>query len=137
MMRTIRLPLAAVLAITAVVVIVVVMAQNRAPLSSDDIVGVWNLTYDDGTTGTFTVSRKGDAAKVMVTTTFGKSEARDVVIEGDTITFHREVVDGLGQTLRIDYRAKLADGKLEGTGKRTGLSGELDGTAAFTATRAE
>jgi hypothetical protein len=133
--RTIRLALAAVLAMTAVVV----MAQNPAPLNFDDIVGVWNITYDDGTKGTFTMSKKGDGTpKVVVTSVFGESEVRDIVIAGDTITFHREVSDRVrGQPIRIGYAAKLVDGKLEGTGKATGLDGNLNETRPFTATRAE
>ena len=132
-MRTIRLALAAVVAMTAVVV----MAQSQAPLSFNDLVGAWNITYDDGTKGTFTMSKNGDAAKIMVTTVFGKSEARDIVITGDTITFYREVPDPRGQPYRIEYIAKLADGKLEGTGKLKLTGSAVDSTTPFTATRAE
>ena len=118
--------------------VVPVMGQNEAPLRFDDIVGVWSLSYEDGATGTFTMSRQRNGTpNIIVTTDFGKSDVRDIVIKGDTITFHREVVDGLGQTIRIDYAAKLVDGKLKGTGKTIGLPGDLDRTAPFTATRAE
>ena len=135
MKRAIQLSLAAIWAMT----VGPVMGQDEASLDFDEIVGVWSLNYENGQTGTFTMSKRllVGMPRIIVTTEFGESEALDIAIEGDAITFRREIIDGLGQTIRIEYIAKLVDGKLEGTGETSGLPGDLDGTTRFTATRAE
>jgi hypothetical protein len=132
-MRTnVRLRLAAI----SILMAATATAQDASPLDFDDLVGVWSMVYEDGQVGTLTLSKQRDGMpKIMVTTAFGESEARDVVIEDNAITSNREIVDPLGQTIRIEYTAKLVDGKLEGTGATIGLPGDLDGTTPFTATR--
>ena len=54
MKTAMRWLLSAALAVTAASV----MAQ--APPNFNDLVGAWNLTYDDGQTGTFTFSKNND-----------------------------------------------------------------------------
>ena len=91
------------------------MAQ--AALNFNDLVGVWNLTYDDGQMGTFTFSKNADGSPKAVVSTMagGESTAKDVVIKGDTITFTRDInVQGL--TGSVTYSAKLVTGELKGTG---------------------
>jgi hypothetical protein len=128
--------LLAALAVTATPV----MAQ--APLKFDDLVGKWNLMYEDGqTTGTFTMSKNPDGTpKVVVSTTAGgESVAKDVVIKGDTITFTRELTaQGLSGT--VTYTAKLVDGALKGTGDVKLAAGGAPGAGMptpFTATKAK
>jgi hypothetical protein len=107
------------------------MAQNA--LSVDDLVGVWNMTYESGEGGTFTITKNenGTAKVVVVTTQGGESEARDVAISGDTITFARTINVG-GQAGSVNYSAKLVDGKLQGTGlvNLGGAPGAAPGGAA-------
>ena len=103
--------LAAALAVAAV------PAMAQAALNFNDLVGVWNLTYDDGQTGTFTFSKNDNGSPKVVVSTMagGESVAKDVVIKGDTITFTRDInVQGL--TGSVTYTAQLADGALKGTG---------------------
>jgi len=91
------------------------MAQ--AALNFNDLVGVWNLTYDDGQMGTFTFSKNADGSPKAVVSTMagGESTAKDVVVKGDTITFTRDInVQGL--TGSVTYSAKLVAGELKGTG---------------------
>lgn len=92
------------------------VAQNVA-LKVDDIVGVWNMMYESGEGGTFTITKNADGTpKIVVQTTQGgQSEANDIVINGDTITFARTINVG-GQAGSVNYSAKLVDGKLQGTG---------------------
>jgi hypothetical protein len=118
-----------------------VMAQT--PLNFNDLIGVWNLMYDDGQTGTFTFSKSDTGAPKVVVSTMagGESVAKDVVIKGDTITFTRDIaVQGLSGS--VTYAAKLVDGALKGTGdvKLGGPDGAAAGAGAptpFTATRAK
>jgi hypothetical protein len=112
MSRFNRWLLAAALAMTATAA----TAQNAA-LKVDDIVGVWNMMYESGESGSFTITKNDDGtAKIVVQTTQGgQSEARDIKIEGDTLSFARTINVG-GQAGSVNYTAKLVDGKLEGTG---------------------
>jgi hypothetical protein len=112
-MRTLnRWTLAAALTVAAVSA----MAQGAA-LKIDDLVGVWNMMYESGEGGTFTITKNADGTpKIVVQTTQGgQSEANDIVINGDTITFARTINAG-GQAGSVNYSAKLVDGKLQGTG---------------------
>jgi len=80
MRNTIRLCLAAALFLTATLA----MAQSSPMLHLEDLLGVWNLTYEGGqTTGTFTMSKKGDGTPMIKVSTSqgGESEARDIMIE--------------------------------------------------------
>ena len=79
--------LSAVLAVTAA------SAFAQAQLNFNDLVGVWNLMYEDGQTGTFTMSKNADGTPKIVVSTMagGESVAKNVVIKGDTITFAREI----------------------------------------------
>jgi len=91
------------------------MAQ--APLNFNDLVGKWDLMYEDGQMGTFTFSKNPDGTPKVVVSTMagGESTAKDVVIKGDTIVFTREIaVQGLSGS--VTYTAKLVDGALKGTG---------------------
>ena len=95
------------------------MAQSAPTLHLEDLLGVWNLTYEGGqTTGTLTISRKNDGTPAIKVSTSqgGDSEARDIVIKGDTITFARDI-NVQGQTGSVSYMAKLVAGKLQGTGE--------------------
>lgn len=132
-----RMALAAALAVTATVT----MAQ--ATLDFDDLVGVWNLTYEGGQTGSFTMSKNDDGSPKIVVSTAqgGDSEARDIMIEGDMIKFGRDI-NLQGQSLSVNYMARLVDGKLEGTGEVDlggggGAAGAGGGPTPFTATKAE
>lgn len=137
--------LTAALAVTATAA----TAQN-ATLKVDDVVGVWNMMYESGESGTFTITKNADGtAKIVVQTTAGgQSEARDIKIEGDTISFARDINVG-GQAGSVNYTAKLVDGTLQGGGlvNLGGAPGGAPGAAPadgapaaaptpFTATRA-
>jgi hypothetical protein len=115
MTNAIRLWLTAAMCLTASMA----MAQKSSMLHLDDLVGVWNLTYQDGqTTGTFTISKNADGTPMIKVSTSagGESEAKDITIKGDTITFTRDI-NVQGQTGSVAYMAKLVDGKLEGSGE--------------------
>ena len=134
MKSSIPLSLAAILAMT----VVPVMGQDDAALSFDDILGEWNVNYVSGRTSTFTISKDDDGTPtIIVKTEFGEGEAREIVIDGDMITFQSEVVDGSGQTIRSEYIVKYSDGMLAGTGKTTGRPGDVEGARVFFATKAE
>jgi hypothetical protein len=103
--------------LSAALVVAAAPAIAQAPLNFDDLVGVWNLTYEDGQTGTFTFSKNADGTRKVVVSTMagGESVAKEVVIKGDTIAFTRDIaVQGL--TGSVTYTAKLTDGALKGTG---------------------
>lgn len=113
----------------------------------DQLVGTWNLAYESGVTGTFTISKNADGSPSIAVTTDqgGESTARDVKIENDTLTFARDINVG-GQAGSVSYTAKLVDGKLEGTGTVNlggagggagGGFGGAQGPSAFTATKAQ
>ena len=132
-MRTaLRWLLSAALAIGAV------PAMAQAPLNFNDLVGKWNLMYEDGqTTGTFTFSKNDDGTpKVVVSTTAGgESVAKEVVIKGDTISFTR-VIDVAGAAGSVTYTAKLVEGALKGAGE-VKLGDMPVPPTPFTATRAK
>jgi hypothetical protein len=119
-------------------------AQTTSVL--DQLVGTWNLAYEGGVTGTFTISKNADGTPQIAVTTDqgGQSNARDIVITNDTITFARDIALQ-GQTGSVNYTAKLVDGKLEGTGlvNLGGGAGGAPGGGApatptpFTATKAQ
>ena len=137
-MRTaMRWLLAAALLVTAT------QAMAQATLNFNDLIGVWNLMYDDGQTGTFTFSKTDDGKPKVVVSTMagGESVAKDIVIKGDTITFARDI-DVQGLSGSVTYTAKLADGALKGTGdvKLGGPDGAIPGVGGptpFTAKRAK
>ena len=134
MSRSSRLSLAAILAMT----VAPVMGQDVAGLRFDDILGKWNINYVDGRTSTFTMSREDDGTpRIVVKTELGEGEAREIVIEGDTLTFDGEVVSGSGQTIRTEYIVKYWDGRLAGTGETSRGPGDVDLATPFFATRAE
>ena len=117
-------------------------ALAQAPLKFDDLVGVWNLMYDDGQTGMFTMSKNADGTPKIVVSTMagGESVAKDIVIKGDTITFARQIT-AQGLSGSVTYTAKLVAGALKGTGdvKLTGADGAPGAgmPTPFTATRAK
>src|SRR5215831_11139516 len=93
------------------------MAMAQAKLNFNDLIGKWDLMYEDGQTGTFTFSKNADGTPKVVVSTMagGESVAKEVVIKGDTITFTRDIaVQGLNGS--VTYTAKLVDGALKGTG---------------------
>ena len=101
----------------AAVTVTAAPAMAQAPLNFNDLVGVWNLMYDDGQTGTFTFSKNADGTPKVVVSTMagGESTAKEIVIKGDTITFTREIaVQELSGS--VTYTAKLVAGALKGTG---------------------
>jgi hypothetical protein len=103
---------AAILAVTAASV------AAQAPLNFNDLVGVWNLTYEDGQTGTFTFSKNPDGTPkaVVSTMTGGESVAKEIVIKGDTITITRQI-DVQGLVGSVTYTAKIVEGALKGAGE--------------------
>jgi len=103
--------------LVAVLAVAAVPAIAQAPLNFNDLIGVWNLMYDDGQMGTFTFSKNPDGTPKAVVSTMagGESVAKDVVIKGDTITFTREIT-AQGLSGSVTYTAKLVAGALKGTG---------------------
>ena len=139
MRNSLRVCLTAALCMTAALA----MAQNAPALHLEDLLGVWNLTYEGGqTTGTLTISKKNDGTPAIKVSTSqgGESEARDIVIKADTITFARDI-NVQGQTGSVSYVAKLVAGKLQGTGEvKLGGGGGGPGGGAptpFSATKAK
>ena len=122
------------------------IAQDTASLDLDQLLGTWNIVYDMGQgqqTGTITVTKNDDGSPkiAMSTTGGGASEARDIRIEGDTITYVRDV-SAQGQSLSVSYSAKLVGNVLEGSfvldlGEFAGAAGGLGGPTAWKATKVE
>lgn len=136
MERMIHLRLAAML----VFVVATAAAQDEASLDFDDFVGVWNMVYDNGQTPSLAISRADDGTPtILVRSQFGERTVRDIVVEGNEITFnHESNATPTGEPFLIEYTARLVDGKLEGTAALTGLPAPLeDSSYQFTATRAE
>ena len=131
-MRTaMRWLLSAALAVTAA------PAIAQAPLNFNDLVGVWNLMYEDGQTGTFTFSKNTDGTPKAVVSTMagGESVAKEVVIKGDTITITRDIsVQGAAGS--VIYTAKLVEGVLKGAGD-VKLGDTPIAPTPFTATKAK
>ncbi len=129
--------------LSAAFVLAAAPALAQAALNFDNLLGVWNLAYDDGQMGTFTFSKNADGTPRVIVSTMagGESVAKDVVVKGDTITFTRDIaVQGLSGS--VTYSAKLVDGALKGTGdvKLGGPDGGAPGAGTptpFTATRAK
>jgi len=122
--------------LSAALAVSVAPAMAQAPLNFNDLVGVWNLMYDDGQMGTFTFSKNTDGTPKVVVSTMagGESVAKDVVIKGDTIVFTRDIaVQGL--TGSVTYTAKLVAGALKGTGDVK--LGDTGTPTPFTATKAK
>ena len=129
--------------LVAALAVAAVPAIAQAPLNFNDLIGVWNLMYDDGQMGTFTFSKNADGTPKAVVSTMagGESVAKDVVIKGDTITFTRDIT-AQGLSGSVTYTAKLADGALKGSGdvKLGGPDGGVPGGTTptpFTATKAK
>jgi hypothetical protein len=124
--------LPAVLAVTAV------PALAQAQLNFKNLVGVWNLLYDDGQTGTFTMSTNADGSPKIVVSTMagGESVAKEIVIKGDTITFTRQIT-AQGLSGSVTYTAKLVDGALKGIGDVKLADADAGMPTPFTATRAK
>lgn len=103
---------------TAVLAVSSASVAAQGPLNFNDLVGVWNLTYEDGQTGTFTFSKNPDGTPkaVVSTMTGGESVAKEIVINGDTITITRQI-DVQGLVGSVTYTAKLVEGALKGAGE--------------------
>ena len=111
-------------------------ALAQAQLNFNDLIGKWDLMYDDGQTGTFTFSKNADGTPKVVVSTMagGESVAKEVVIKGDTITFTRDIaVQGLSGS--VTYTAKLVDGALKGAGDVK--LGDVGTPTPFTAKKAK
>ena len=129
MKTAMRWLLLAALAVTA--------AMAQTPLNFNDLVGKWNLMYEDGQTGTFTFSKNADGTPKVVVSTMqgGESVAKEVVIKGDTITITRDIsVQGLAGS--VVYTAKLVEGALKGAGE-VKLGDMPIAPTPFTATKAK
>ena len=102
----------------AALVVTATPAIAQAPLNFNDLVGVWNLMYEDGQTGTFTFSKNPDGTPKAVVSTMagGESVAKEVVIKGDTIVITREI-NVQGAAGSVTYTAKLVEGALKGAGE--------------------
>jgi hypothetical protein len=123
--------------LSAALVVTAAPAVAQAPLNFNDLVGVWNLMYEDGQTGTFTFSKNADGTPKVVVSTMqgGESVAKEVVIKGDTITITRDIsVQGLAGS--VVYTAKLVEGALKGAGE-VKLGDMPIAPTPFTATKAK
>lgn len=94
-------------------------APAALALSVDELVGSWSMSYNMGQgnqTGTITIARNADgsAAITLNTQGGGTSEASDVAIAGDELTFSR-TISAQGQSIPVNYKASLVDGQLQGT----------------------
>jgi|GEM_PF-2854168 len=88
-------------------------------LSVDELVGSWAMNYNMGQgnqTGTITVAKNddGSAAITLNTQGGGTSNASDISIEGEEISFTR-TISAQGQSIPVKYKASLVDGELQGT----------------------
>ena len=104
--------------LSAALVMTAAPALAQAPLNFNDLVGVWNLMYEDGQTGTFTFSKNPDGTPKAVVSTMagGESVAKEVVIKGDTITITRDI-NVQGAVGSVVYTAKLVESALKGAGE--------------------
>jgi len=94
-------------------------APAALALSVDELVGSWSMSYNMGQgdqTGTITVAKNADgsAAITLNTQGGGSSEASDVAIVGDELSFSR-TISAQGQSIPVNYKAGLVDGQLQGT----------------------
>lgn len=94
-------------------------APAALALSVDELVGSWSMSYNMGQgdqTGTITVIKNADgsAAITLNTQGGGSSEASDVAIAGEELTFSR-TISAQGQSIPVNYKASLVDGQLRGT----------------------
>jgi hypothetical protein len=127
--------------LAAAVTVTAAPLMAQAALDFNALVGVWNLAYEDGQTGTFTFSKNPDGTPKVVVSTMagGESVAKEVVIKGDTITFTREI-SAQGLSGSVTYTARLVEGALKGSGD---VKLVVDGAppagapTPFTATRAK
>lgn len=115
MNKLVRISVGCFAALAALLVVV----PTSMALSVDDLVGVWNMSYDMGQgaqTGTITVTKAADgsAAITLNTQGGGSSTARNVMIDGDNLSFSRDI-SAQGQSLSVNYKAHMMDGKLMGT----------------------
>lgn len=125
---------------------VIAGAQSADSLDLESLLGTWNMAYDMGQgpqTGTITISRHDDGSPMIVMSTSGggQSEAHDIELSDDTLTYSREV-SAQGQGITVHYSAKVMDGKLEGSfeldlGALGVAAGDLGGPTEWTATKAE
>jgi hypothetical protein len=123
--------------LSAALTVTAAPAMAQAPLDFNNLVGVWNLMYEDGQAGTFTFSKNADGTPRVVVSTMagGESVAKDIVIKGDTIVFTRDIA-AQGLSGSVTYTAKLVEGALKGTGDVK--LGDAGGTQTpFTATKAK
>jgi hypothetical protein len=74
--------LAGIVATTIYLALVSIPPNTIAPLNFNDLVGSWNLMYEDGQTGTFTFSKNADGTPKVVVSTMagGESVAIHVVV---------------------------------------------------------
>lgn len=94
-------------------------APAALALDVDELVGSWSMSYNMGQgnqTGTITVAKNddGSAAITLNTQGGGTSQASDVAITGDELTFSR-TISAQGQSIPVNYKASLVDGQLQGT----------------------
>lgn len=79
--------------------------------------GTWNIELDfQGTLveGVMVINEGADGAlSGSWTSQFGESDLEDVKVAGETLTFQREI-SAQGQSMTLDYQAKLVDGKIDG-----------------------
>jgi hypothetical protein len=118
-------------------------SQDADPMDLDALLGTWNMVYDMGQgrqTGTITISRNDDGSPgiSMTTSGGGSSEAREISIEADTLSYTRDI-SAQGQSITVNYTAKLMEGKLEGSFELDlgGAGGGLGGPTTWTATKAD
>lgn len=95
-----------------------IFSPNALSLVLSELVGTWTMSYDMGQgplTGTITISEADDgSAKIVVSSAAGgSSEARDIEIVGDTLSFSRDI-NAQSQSLGVSYTAQLVDGRLQG-----------------------
>lgn len=79
--------------------------------------GTWNIELDfQGTPveGVMVIHEGADGKlSGSWTSQFGESDLQDMKVSGETLTFQREI-SAQGQSMALDYQAKLVDGKIDG-----------------------
>ena len=116
-----------------------VLTPAAFALSIDELVGSWAMTYNMGQgdqTGTITIEKSADGSPAISLNTQGggTSNASDIAIEGDELTFSR-TISAQGQSIPVKYTSTLVDGKLEGTFELNLGGFDAGGPVSWTATR--
>jgi len=103
-------------------------------LELSELLGTWTMSYNmmgqGQATGTITISQADDgSARIVVSSAAGgNSEAKNIEINGDTLSFSRDI-NAQGQSLSVTYTAQLVAGELQGEFELSIGGGATDWTA--------